>query len=80
MREKIVWEDPPEPKQRGRKPGPRWQAMKDHPGKWMLWSDKVANRSGNRGDFQKKGYETAVRSNGDGTFRLYVRWPEGNES
>ena len=68
----LVWEDPP-PKKKGG--GGRREAMRAHPGKWLLWAANAKSSSATL-PLRAGGFETTVRANSDGTWRIYARWPE----
>lgn len=74
----MVWEDPP-PTNRGAGPGlrdPRRIAMKEHPGKWMLWNDDAPDPSMVT-HLKREGFEATSRGKGIGQrCRIYARWPE----
>lgn len=76
----IVWEDPPEAKYGPRSPG-RLRELVDqlraHPGKWALVKAN-APKSGTTNYYLRDRYgcEVVQRSNADGTFNIYARWPE----
>lgn len=73
MSSEPVWEDPPTRAGQLRVLDPRWETMKEHPGKWLLWTSNAATASLNR--FKVKGYEATTRKNADGTYCIYTRWP-----
>lgn len=74
----IVWEDPPPSTQGGAGTG-RLQVilaeLQKHPGKWAVTHEAARSKMAKDG-LQKRGCETTTRQNGDGTYRVYARWPE----
>lgn len=68
----VVWAEPP-PRGRGTRPeDPRRVAMKENPGRWLLWGRvSAAIQTRLRAD----GFETVMRNTKDGRCDLYARWP-----
>ena len=75
MSEELIWEDPPADA-RGYGNDLKRRAMKDHPGKWLLYrSDTKDGTAASR--LKDKGFEAVSRRNPDKkTFSIYARWPE----
>lgn len=73
----LMWEEPPPIKyqHKGRK-NPRLDAMKAHPGKWLLYDEDISRSIQTR--LRKEGFEAASRTipGKPGRVRLYARWPE----
>lgn len=71
----IEWEDPPF-KHAGRySVDPRQIAMKENPGRWMVWGRGFANSSYTQ-SLKKQGFEAkSSRDKETHTFTIYARWP-----
>lgn len=66
------WEDPG-PSRTGR--AKHWDLAKTRPGEWLLAKESHPVSHGYKTAWLKShGFEIAARNNGDGTYRLYVRY------
>ncbi len=74
MSDKLIWEEPP-PKRAGEKRpcDPRQQAMKDNPGRWLLFAEEGGTGSANW--LRSRGFEVTMRETKNGRGRVYARWP-----
>lgn len=78
MRDEIKWEDPPDMGwSRANKRRALVAALKAHPGKWAVWTERTKHPNTNAKSFQKTHGDKlelrAVRQE-DGTCRVYARW------
>jgi hypothetical protein len=74
MDSEIEWEDPRPTNWSGKSESPKWQEMRDHPGKWMVWSRSA--KSASLKSWKDKGFEATARSNDDSSYTIYTRFPE----
>ena len=60
---KVVWQDPPPPGQTNQHTTPdrRRMAMREHPGRWLLWAK--ASRTGSIPRLKADGFEVTTRRN-----------------
>lgn len=72
----IIWKEPPPVKTGGR---PRNEmlkkAMRENPGRWLLWGDAASLTVATR--LRRAGFETRSSRRPDGRFDVYARMPEG---
>lgn len=72
----IIWKEPP-PAKSGRRPDneTRKAAMRDNPGRWLLWGDAASLTVAT--NLRREGFETRSSRRKDGRFDIYARFPEG---
>lgn len=80
--DEIIWQDPPRSGAgiRSAMATDFVAILRQNPGKWAIkrtarYADAEMQRT-----LKKLGCEAVNRSNGDGTYTLYARWPEGGAS
>lgn len=75
MTTEVVFEEPPALKTRpgpGRRPNPVWEACRQRPGEWAVYSVDYATNS--LGRSLPRGFESTSRKNRDRSFKVWVRY------